>query len=171
MASGILQEEMITKGALSPGAPFMDMESRHVTRYTVASINEPIADSLFTYKAPAGFRELDRLDPAFPRPAADLLGKPAPEITLSTLDGKPAALSSQTGKVVLLDFWATWCKPCRDQIPFVAALYREAGDQGLVVLGINDDENQDTALTFAREQRLAWPSLFDGRDHKVRESY
>ena len=151
--------------------PSLEMEIRNLVKYTVASVNQPPPESLFTYAAPAGFRAMNKLERAFPRPTLDLIGKPAPDLNLSTLDGRQMSLFSLRGKVVLLDFWATWCAPCRDQMPAIAKLVKETIDQGLVVLGINDDETPERAARFANEQKLDWPSLFDGKQHEAREKY
>ncbi len=63
----------------------------------------------------------------------------AADFTLSGVDGKPVTLSDYKGKVVILDFWATWCPPCRDEIPHFNALYKEYKDKGLIILGISLD--------------------------------
>jgi peroxiredoxin len=65
--------------------------------------------------------------------------KPAPAWTLKDVDGKPVSLSQFKGKVVILDFWATWCPPCRTEIPGYIALQKKYGDDGLVVVGISVD--------------------------------
>lgn len=103
---------------------------------------------MFIYSPPANYREVDRLEHAFPRPAKDLIGKPAPELSMQTLTGDTVKLSDLRGKLVLLDFWAAWCGPCRDQLPAIAKLYRETKDQGLILLGVNDDETTEQALKF-----------------------
>jgi thiol-disulfide isomerase/thioredoxin/outer membrane lipoprotein-sorting protein len=167
----ILREEAVDSGKLFPDRPFVEAENRSRVRYTVASINEPIPDALFTYVPPANFRELDKLEHRSTLPDTTLIGKPAPELTLNTLDGKPVALSSLRGKTVLLDFWASWCIPCRNQLPTVAKLYGEIKDQGLVLLGMDDDESPAIAQKFDQENQYDWPSLFDGMGHAGRKAF
>ena len=66
--------------------------------------------------------------------------KPAPEWQFKTLDGKTIRSSDFNGKVVILDFWATWCPPCREEIPGFIALQQEYGKKGLVVIGVSEDQ-------------------------------
>ena len=167
----ILREESVDSGNLFPDQPFVEAENRSRVRYTVASINEPVPDALFTYVPPANFRELDKLEHRSTLPDTTMIGKPAPELTLNTLDGKPLPLSSLRGKTVLLDFWATWCIPCRNQMPSVAKLHGETKDQGLVLLGVDDDESASIAQKFDQENQYDWPSLFDGMGHVGRKAF
>jgi thiol-disulfide isomerase/thioredoxin/outer membrane lipoprotein-sorting protein len=167
----ILQNETVTRGNLMPDAPFVEMESRWMIRVTHASIGEPLPANYFSYTAPANFRELDKLERAHPRPATSLLGKPAPGLALKTLDGKELALSSLRGKTVLLDFWATWCEPCRMQMGALAELYQEMKGQDAVLIGIDDDPDPETALKFMLEHQYGWTSLFSGPKGDAREKY
>jgi thiol-disulfide isomerase/thioredoxin/outer membrane lipoprotein-sorting protein len=167
----ILQERAVTLGRLDPNRPFEEMESTSLVRYTIASLDEPPSDSLFVYTPPVNFKEVDRLDRALGRPPAEMIGQQAPELTLRTLDGAEVVLSSLRGKPVLLDFWATWCRPCRDQMPAVAKLYEEASGQGLVLLGVDDDEGPEKALRFTSDRHYGWPNLYDGAQHEGRGRY
>src|SRR5580698_9504013 len=101
-------------------------------------IDAPIADSIFAFTPPAGAKEVEKLSifGATLTPP-DLVGKIAPDFTLQTVDGKPQTLSALKGKPVLLDFWATWCGPCRKAMPSVEKVFRDYKDQGLMVLGVN----------------------------------
>ena len=78
--------------------------------------------------------------------------RPAPEFTLKDTDGKPVHLSDYRGKVVLLDFWATWCGPCRIEIPWFIDMQRKYKDKGLEVLGVAmDDEGWEVVKPFLAE--------------------
>jgi len=70
-----------------------------------------------------------------------LLGSPAPEIALKDLQGQEVRLSDLHGKIVLLNFWATWCKPCKEEMPAMQASYEKLRDQGFVVLAVNELED------------------------------
>jgi peroxiredoxin len=89
--------------------------------------------------------------------------------TLTDLKGNSWTLKDLKGKVVLLNFWATWCPPCRKEMPDLEALYRRFQAQGLVVLGV-DDEDADKVRPFIERQGISYPILLDpGR--KVNESF
>ena len=91
----------------------------------------------------------------------------APDFTLTSLDGEPVQLSSLRGNVVLLDFWATWCGPCRYDMPFVQALSDKYADRGLKVLGLNAEDAQ-RAKTYLDSNSLTFPTLIDGRMETAR---
>jgi cytochrome c-type biogenesis protein len=84
------------------------------------------------------------------RPANPLGMKSAPEIELKTLDGQPYSLASLRGRVVLLNFWATWCVPCRQEIPDLSAMQRDLGGRGLTVVGVSADDTADDVRDFQR---------------------
>ncbi len=88
-----------------------------------------------------------------------LLGKPM-EITGTLLNGEPVDWESYRGKVVLVDFWATWCGPCRAEIPNVLELYEAYHDKGFDVLGISLDETAAAAEKYVAENKLPWSSVF-----------
>ncbi len=168
----LLEIESVATGNLFPDKPFERVENRSKLRYTLVSINEPPPDALFTWTPPDNFREVDTLESPMRRTAAkDMTGKPAPELTATTLDGAPMTLSSMRGHPVLLDFWATWCVPCRNLMPGIAGIYRETKDQGLVLLGIDDDETPEKALAWLKENHYDWPSMFDGKTRAAREKF
>lgn len=84
----------------------------------------------------------------------------APDFTLQDIDGKAVSLAQHKGKVVLLDFWATWCPPCRASIPAIERLHKLYGAEGLVVLGISlDDGGWDSVKSFVAEYGISYPVL------------
>lgn len=82
----------------------------------------------------------------------------APEIVLNDTNGNPLALSSLRGKVVLLDFWASWCRPCRAENPNVVRMYEKYKDKGFTVYSVSLDNNRDAWLRAIEEDNLSWPN-------------
>lgn len=93
----------------------------------------------------------------------------APDFTLAQLDGKPLQLSSYRGKVVLLDFWATWCDPCRDEIPQFVELQQKYEKQGLQIVGVSMDDSIDPVRPFAEKLRINYPIVMGNA--KIGELY
>lgn len=92
-----------------------------------------------------------------------VVGKPAPDFTLTDLNDKPYRLSDFRGKVVFLNFWATWCAPCRDEMPSMEVLYRNFEKDGLVVLAVSIDRVTTTKdiPPFVKSMNLTFPVLID----------
>jgi thiol-disulfide isomerase/thioredoxin len=85
--------------------------------------------------------------------------------TVNDMNGKPVKLSDYRGKVILLDFWATWCGPCKIEIPHFVELQKQYGQQGLVVLGFSVDDTVDQLKPFASQFKMNYPVLVGlGRD-------
>ena len=94
----------------------------------------------------------------------------APEFSLRELNGNVASLSGYRGKMVLLNFWATWCGPCRDEMPSMEQLSRNFGGQGLTVVAINQRENAALVARFMKTHNLNFSTLLDA-DGRVAASY
>jgi thiol-disulfide isomerase/thioredoxin len=92
----------------------------------------------------------------------DALGKPV-DIQYTALDGRQVDLAKMKGKVVLIDFWATWCGPCVGEVPNVKAAYEKLHGQGFEIVGISFDESKDKLADFVQDKGLAWPQYFDGK--------
>ena len=102
--------------------------------------------------------------------AGDVRGKIAPDFELTSLDGKRVKLSDFRGKAVLLNFWATWCSPCKVEMPWFVDLQKKYGSDGLVVLGVAMDDSDSAKIAqFASEMGVNYPVLL-GTD-KVSEEY
>jgi len=82
----------------------------------------------------------------------------APDFTLKTLDGKEIALSQFKGKVILLDFWATWCGPCRESTPHLIQLYKAHRESGFELIGMSVDKGDDKVVrNFVRSMDIPYP--------------
>ena len=93
----------------------------------------------------------------------------AADFSLPDLTGKQLALSDYRGKVVLLDFWATWCDPCRDEIPRFVDLQNKYGDQGLQIIGVAMDDGPEPVRDFYRRFQMNYPVVMGNA--KVGELY
>ena len=112
--------------------------------------------------APELSHELTRLDPLVS----------APDFTLENMDGDKLSLSDFHGQVVMLNFWATWCPPCRREIPSMESIYQDLGKDGFVVLAVNEFEDPDHVFAYTGQLSVdpTFPVLFD-RDSTVSQLY
>ena len=100
------------------------------------------------------------------------VGDVAPEFAVKTLAGSEVRLSELKGKIVLLDFWATWCAPCVAEIPHVKEIAdAHAGDSRFVLLGMNEDEETDRLKYFMEQAKITWPQGLLGGDLEVAKRY
>ncbi len=103
---------------------------------------------------------------------AKLPGKPAPDFTLPDLDGKQVSLHDYRGKLIFLNFWATWCIPCREEMPAMEQLHQTFQPQGLAILAVDLKESPDKVKAFFDQYRLSYTALLDEggsvfRDYQV----
>ena len=88
-------------------------------------------------------------------------GSPAPDFRLETADGRSIGLKDFLGEIVLVNFWATWCAPCRTEMPLLESTFETFKDQGFVVLGVDFDEPAEIVAAFGDELSLSFPLLLD----------
>ncbi len=111
------------------------------------------------------------LEPVAPASAPVPARFPAPDFSLRVLDGGVASLSSWRGKAILLNFWATWCVPCRTEMPTIERLYQRYRDQGLAVVAINLDTLSTAGVeAFLKEVKVTFPILLDA-DWSTTQAY
>lgn len=99
-------------------------------------------------------------------------GDNAPDFTLSDTSGKQVSLSSLKGKVVLLEFWATWCPPCKEAVPELNTLYEKYRERGFVLLGVSVDKGADSMVavsTYVKRHSITYPVLL--ADSNTNSSY
>ena len=84
-------------------------------------------------------------------------------LKFTAVDGRKVDLSEMKGKVVLVDFWTTWCGPCVTELPRIKAAYEKFRGQGFEVIGLSSDENKDTLQRFLNKNGVSWPQHFDGK--------
>ena len=94
----------------------------------------------------------------------------APDFTLRTMNGPNLRLAEQRGRVVMVNFWATWCGPCRQEMPHLNRLYDKYRSSGFVMLGVNIDDDANNAIGVAGKLGMKFPVLFD-TDKKVSRMY
>jgi len=102
--------------------------------------------------------------------SAGVVQAPAPDFTLKSDSGANLKLSELRGEVVLINFWASWCGPCRQEMPVLSELHDKYKDMGFTVLGVNVEENSGAARKLLRDMPVSFPVLFDN-DSTVSKKY
>ena len=100
-------------------------------------------------------------------------GAQFPDFNEKDLSGKPLSIANYKGKVVLLDFWATWCGPCRAELPNVIKTYQKYHGKGFEIIGISLDQDKTKLTSFTKDRDMTWPQYFDGQGwgNKLAQKY
>ena len=99
----------------------------------------------------------------------DALGKPL-QLKFTALDGREVDTAKLKGKVILIDFWATWCMPCLMEIPHIREAYEKYHDKGFEVLSISTDEDKEALKNFVASKKIPWPQCYNA-DFHIFEAY
>ncbi len=157
---------MIASSGLGKQAGNVKVTSDSEEDYSNIVANSTVPDTAFDTTPPKGTQFVDPAAAAAaqgqdeePKPPVPL-GKLAPNFTVKTLAGEKRSLADFKGKVVMIDFWATWCPPCRKGLPETQALAKAYGDKGLAVLAISD-EDAKTVSPFIKSNHYTFPAYLD----------
>lgn len=139
----------------------------HTETVTDLSIRPTLTATDFVFTPPLGAKKApaQAARPPMHDPRLVPGARPFP-IAAKDLSGKPLSLAQYRGKVVLMDFWATWCVPCVGEMPNVIAAYKKYHAQGFDVLGISLDEDRGALTSFLKQNQMPWRQVFDGKGWK-----
>ena len=101
--------------------------------------------------------------PASAAPEKEVSAGSSVDIKFTAVDGRTVDLAKLHGKVVLIDFWATWCGPCMGEVPHVVETYQKFHDKGFEIIGISFDQDKAALERVTKEKGMTWPQYFDGK--------
>jgi thiol-disulfide isomerase/thioredoxin len=155
----VRQFSTVARSSLSKLQPLRQPTTTETTSYAKVVLGGAIPGKLFSFVPPSGADIVSRL--FISDSNVDLSGLPASPLDLQTFDGTPFDAKSLKGHPVLLEFWASWCVPCVQQMRSIADLAHKYSGHGLVVIGINWMDDRDAALEFLRKNNYHWLNLRD----------
>jgi thiol-disulfide isomerase/thioredoxin len=145
-----------------PGAHYTGLDER---LYQVAEVDTTnFAEGTFGFAPPPSAILVKEFEDKQSQGLAKLVGKPAPAFILKGPGNEAITPQSFAGKPVLLDFWATWCMPCRESLPALAKLYQENKAEGLVLLSLDEDDSPQQAADFWTSRKEPWPNYHAGKE-------
>lgn len=129
--------------------------------YSTVQWNENVSDAEFTFVPPPSAKEVSSVKPLSLH-VDSLIGAIAPDFSLQNSSGKTVRLQDLRGKVVIVDFWASWCGPCRAEMPILQDMQTKLASEGLVVLGLDLGEDLQTVTEFAKQEHYTFTLLLGG---------
>jgi len=153
----VRKEKVVSRNSDSILQPLRDVEHTYTTSYTRIELGGTPPTELFTFTPPTTAKQVRRL--FLNMQHIDLTGLPAPPLKLSTLDGKAFDPSSLEGHTVIVDFWASWCVPCIQEMQSLSKLAQVSKGSNLVVIGVNLYESAADGMEFIRKHHYGWTNL------------
>lgn len=151
----------VDRAEMEAGNGFAATTTETTMIYPVVELGQEQPASSFVLNAPAEALLVDELPSLATGARSLIIGRTAPELHLKAADGKVTELSSLRGKPVFLDFWASWCGPCKGLVPDLLKLYTQTAPLGLAWVGIDNDQNPEAADKFIAKESLPWPNYHD----------
>ena len=148
------------EGEVIPSEPSAQYLQLTETLFTTAILDPPsFPDGTFTFTPPASSILVKQFEGKQNQELARLVGNAAPTFSMKDSEGREVSVQSFQGKPVLLDFWATWCSPCRESLLALEKFYQENKAKGLVLLSLDEDDEPQKATDFWLQHRLPWPNF------------
>ncbi len=127
----------------------------------VACGSQPTAESTTPAPTATPLITVETTEAPAAAPTANPHAVPAPDFTLQTLDGDSVSLSDYRGKLVMLNFWASWCPPCNSEMPDLQRYYEQHKDEDFIILGVNYQDSPDKVQAFVEKYGVTFPILLD----------
>jgi peroxiredoxin len=160
--------------ALSKAALYIEVfENYDQGLALLRQIKTDFPDTQVAKNADGIIAQVEQQKEAHARRAALKVGTVFPDFSEKDIAGQPISVSKYKGKVVLVDFWATWCGPCMAELPNVLAAYEKYHDKGFEIVGVSLDEKLEELKTTLAEKKMTWQQYFDGKgwDSEVPKKY
>jgi len=150
----------VMSGPVILSLPDVNYTLTTVVTFPLVELAEPPAD-LFSLTLPKSAKKVTQFEDPFQPHGRNMAGQAAPAVNFKPANAKPFTLQSMVGKPVLLEFWATWCGPCREAMPSLEKLYPKLATEGVAVLTVDEDNEAGTAERFLSEHHANWTNIHD----------